>query len=40
MLRERLETEKLEVAEDAWFGPLRRAHPVVILDPDLAAEME
>ena len=40
MLRERLETEKLEVAEDAWFEPLRRAHPVVILDPDLATEME
>ncbi len=40
LLRERLETSKLEVTEEAWFGPLRRAHPVVILDPDLAPEME
>lgn len=35
MLREHLEKQKLDAAESAWFDPLRKAYPVVVLDPGL-----
>ncbi len=35
MLREQLEKEKLKKAESAWFGPLKKEFPVMVLDPDL-----
>ena len=37
MIRKKLEAERLEAAEAAWFGELARRHPVRILDPELAA---
>ncbi len=37
MIRKKLEAERLEAAESAWFGELARRHPVAVLVPELAA---